>query len=296
MQADRTIANLLRATKPIRSVEFFPPKNEAGGKEILRVATQLRNAIHPDFVSITYGAGGTTRERTLRYAQLLKEELGFEVMPHLTCVGSSRSELHSILQGYYDLGFRNIMALRGDPPKGETAFRPHPEGLQFASDLVKYIHEHFRDICIGVAGYPEKHPEAPDPETDLDHLRDKCNAGAHFITTQLFFDNADYWKFVTACRQRGITLPILPGILPVVSLSQVERFCKMCGARIPEVLHDKLRQAGDDPEKVEAVGIDWAHAQVSELLARGAPGFHLYILNRCRSALALVERLGPAAS
>ncbi len=290
MPADPLISDLLRTGQPMLSVEFFPPKNDEGGEQLLRTAEALR-PYRPDFVSITYGAGGTTRERTFRYARILREEFGWLVMPHLTCVGSSKSELLDIVSSYHADGIRNIMALRGDPPKGQTEFVPSPDGLRFASDLVTLIKGAYPEMCLGVGGYPEKHPEAASMEADLDSLRVKADAGASFITTQLFFDNEHYFRFVSACRERGIDLPVLPGLLPVLSLAQVERFAAMCGASLPRALSEQLRVVADDPRASEAVGVTWAYHQIRELLRHGAPGIHLYILNRSASAITLARSL-----
>jgi methylenetetrahydrofolate reductase (NADPH) len=240
---------------------------------------------------VTYGAGGTTRERTAQVSALLKDELGFTVMPHLTCVGHSRTELHAIADRLHAGGFRNIMTLRGDPPKGETAFTPAPDGLRYASDLVTLLRARHPDFCLGVAGYPEKHPEAPNLDADLAHLKHKVDTGAAFITTQLFFDNAVYYRFVEKCRAAGITVPIVPGIMTVLSLKQIQRFTALCGAGLPAKLLARLEAAGDQVDIVETLGIDWALAQIRDLLAHGAPGYHLYILNRAKSALALAAGL-----
>ena len=273
MAKGRSIREFLEEGKPLFSVEFFPPRDEAGGERILATAKSL--APHqPDFVSITYGAGGGTRATTMRYARILREEHGFEVMPHLTCVGHTRDELLEILDDFAEAGFCNVMALRGDPPKGETEFKTVPGGLRYGSDLVTLIRESFPHFGIGVGGYPEKHPEAPDMATDLSHLKTKVDAGADFITTQLFFDNRDYLDFVAACRNSGIEIPVLPGLLPVLSLGQVERFCAMCGTSIPVGLRRKL-EAEDKKDQPE-IGARWALEQVRGLLREGAPGFHLY--------------------
>jgi methylenetetrahydrofolate reductase (NADPH) len=248
-----------------------------------------------DFASITYGAGGSTRERTIEYgAQLTK--LGYRVMPHLTCVGHSRAELLAILGQFHEAGFGAIMTLRGDPPKGETTFTPHPDGLAHASELVTFIREHFeRQFALGVAGYPEKHPESPDAGTDLQWLVHKVQQGADFVTTQLFFDNADYFRFVGRCREAGITVPIVPGIMPPLSLAQAKKFCVFCQSHLPAELEARLAASEGDEVASQAAGVDWAFEQASELLQKGAPGFHLYILNRSESALALLERLRKAS-
>lgn len=290
MNADRPITELLSSGRPLLSVEFFPPKNDEGGAQLLRAAEALK-PYRPDFVSITYGAGGTTRERTFRYAKILRDQFGWLVMPHLTCVGSSRGELLDIVAGYHADGIRNIMALRGDPPKGADAFVPYPDGLRHASDLIALIRENFPDICLGAAAYPEKHPEAASMEQDLIHLKAKVDAGASFLTTQLFFDNEHYFRFLHACRSRGILLPVVPGLLPALSLSQVQRFGPMCGSSLPRALIEQLQVVDDHPRAAEAVGITWAYHQMRELLRHGAPGIHLYILNRSAAAITLARCL-----
>jgi methylenetetrahydrofolate reductase (NADPH) len=290
MSPDRPISELLASGRVLRSLEFFPPKDDAGVESLRATAGALRR-IQPDFVSVTYGAGGTTRDRTAQVSTLLRSEFGFTVMPHLTCVGHSRAELDALADRIHAGGFRNIMTLRGDPPKGATEFQPAPDGLRHASELAALLKARHADFCLGVAGYPEKHPEAPSLEADLGHLRRKVDAGADFITTQLFFDNDVYHRFVDKCRAAGITVPIVPGIMPVLSLKQIQRFTQMCGASLPARLTTRLEAAADHAEVVETIGIDWALGQIRGLIAAGAPGYHLYILNRAKGALALAAGL-----
>jgi methylenetetrahydrofolate reductase (NADPH) len=290
MTPDRAIADLFAQHRPLRSLEFFPPKDEAGVEALRQTATVLKR-IAPDFVSVTYGAGGSTRERTAQVGRLLRSEIGFTVMPHLTCVGHSREELNAVADQLYAEGYRNIMTLRGDPPKGQTEFVPYKDGLRYGSDLVALLKARHADFCLGVGGYPEKHPEAPSLDVDLDNLKRKVDAGAAFVTTQLFFDNAVYYRFVEKCRARGITIPIVPGIMPVLSLKQIKRFTEMCGASLPEKLIKRLEAAGDHPEIVESIGNDWAITQIRDLVTQGAPGYHLYIMNRAKSALMLAAGL-----
>ena len=254
---------------------------------------ETAEAIHPykpNFVSITYGAGGGTRETTMRYARILQDEYHFEVMPHLTCVGHTVDELLEILEDFAKAGFRNVMALRGDPPQGEEVFKATEGGLSYGSDLVELIRKNFPDFGIGVGGYPEKHPEAEDKAIDLTNLKTKVDAGADFITTQLFFDNQVYFDFVKSCKDSGINIPVLPGLLPVLSLGQVRRFCKMCEASLPTSLEHKLTQAED--ENQPTVGAEWAASQINELLQEGAPGYHIYALNKPQSTLQILESLG----
>lgn len=290
MIPDRPISDLLASKRTVRSLEFFPPKDDAG-MESLRLTAAALKSIAPDFVSVTYGAGGTTRDRTAKACAMLKNDFGFTVMPHLTCVGHARAELREIADQLHGAGFRNIMTLRGDPPKGDTQFRPAADGLSNANELVTLLKARHADFCLGVAGYPEKHPEAASLDADLTNLRRKVDAGAAFVTTQLFFDNTAYYRFVEKCRAAGITVPIVPGIMPVLSLKQVKRFTEMCGASLPEILIKRLEAAGDHPEIVEMLGNEWAVTQIRDLLAQDAPGYHLYIMNRAKSALMLAAGL-----
>jgi methylenetetrahydrofolate reductase (NADPH) len=290
MKPDRPISALFAEKRPLRSLEFFPPKDDAGVEALRQTAIALK-VIPWDFVSVTYGAGGTTREKTAQVSRLLKDELGFTVMPHLTCVGHSRGELTALADQIYDGGFRNIMTLRGDPPKGATEFTVAADGLRYASELVTLLKTRHPDFCLGVGGYPEKHPEAVSLDADLDHLKRKVDAGAAFVTTQLFFDNAIYHRFVDKCRAAGITVPIVPGLMPVLSVKQVQRIATLSGSVLPATLARRLEVAEVNPDVVEIIGIDWALTQIRDLLAQGAPGYHLYILNRAKSALALAAGL-----
>lgn len=290
MLPDRPISDLFAQGRPLRSLEFFPPKDEAG-VEALRATASALTRMRPDFVSVTYGAGGNTRDRTAQVSALLRSELGFTVMPHLTCVGHSHDELSEIADRIHAAGFRNIMTLRGDPPKGSSDFKVAKNGLKNACELVALLKARHSDFCLGVAGYPERHPEAASLEVDLTYLRRKVDEGAAFITTQLFFDNTVYYRFVEKCRAVGITVPIVPGIMPVLSLKQIQRFTQMCGATLPKQLITRLEVAAENSDVVETMGIDWALTQIRGLLANGAPGYHLYILNRARGALALTAGL-----
>ena len=289
-QSDRPISQLFAERRTLRSLEFFPPKDDSGVEALRETAAALRR-IEPDFVSMTYGAGGSTRERTAEMSSMLRDEFGFTVMPHLTAVNHTRDEVAAVADAHYRRGIRNIMALRGDLPAGTPAELAFRDGLRFGSDVVALLKGLHPDLCIGVGGYPEKHPEAPSFEADLANLRRKVDAGASFITTQLFFDNSAYYRFVDRCRDAGIGVPIVPGIMPVLSLKQITRFTSICGARLPEKLIKRIEAAGEHAEIVEAVGIDWSLAQIRDLLDHGAPGYHLYILNRAHSALTLAAGL-----
>ena len=290
MQIDRMVA---AAGRPLLSFEFFPPK-DAGGMERLHRTVEQLHVTRPDFVSVTYGAGGSTRQRTLEVCAMLEGMDMGPVMPHLTCVGSSRAELGGIVDEIHGQGYRNIMVLRGDPPAGAAAFRAHPDGLRYARDLVELVRGRHPEICCGVAGYPETHPEAASPEADLANLKGKLDAGAGFATTQLFFDNRVYFAFVDRCRAAGITQPILPGLLPASSLKQVRRIAGMCAASVPPELIRQLEAAGGNAEAASYVGIHWVVGQIEGLLARGVPGIHLYILNRAEAGIApaIMGRIG----
>ncbi len=290
MSTEEPIPDRLSAPKTVFSVEFYPPKNDDGAKQMLATAEKL-GELNPDFVSITYGAGGSTRERTLEYGDILHRRFSYTVMPHLTCVGHSRDELRGILNRFRDHGFHHVMALRGDPPKGEKEFKPHVDGLRYGSDLVKMIATEYPEFVIGVGGYPETHPEAPDADTDLRNLKTKVDAGAAFITTQMFFDNTDFFKYQDRCRAIGIDVPIIAGILPLSSLAQAEKFCSFCGARLPDELREGLAAAGDDAERATQVGLDWAKRQVAGLVEGGVAGIHLYILNRSGPAIELSKAI-----
>lgn len=275
------------SSKRFFSVEFFPPKTEEAAKSMMVAANEIKE-LDPAFVTITYGAGGTTRERTLDYATRLKNDLGFQVMPHLTCVGHSRDDIKKLLNELGDRGFCNIMALRGDPPKGEKNFKPHPDGFHYASELVSFIKAEFPHFSLGVAGYPEKHPEADDLDSDVKNLAHKVQCGGDFITTQLFFDNQVFHHFVKKCNEYKINAPMLPGILPIITLKQIARFCEMCETSLPADLVARLESVPE--EKQSDVGVDWAMEQIKDLF-KITHGFHLYILNRSGSAIKLVKKL-----
>lgn len=273
------------ARRPLLSYEFFPPKSDAGMQTLRQVAESLLPT-KPDFVTVTYGAGGTTRARTLAVCDLLMS-MGFDpVMHHLTCVGATRPELEATIDSLYAHGLRNIMALRGDPPRGESRFRRPANGLAYAVELVRLIKHRHPDICCGVAGYPEVHQEALSPESDLLYLKDKIEAGGAFVTTQLFYDNAVFFRFEKQCRDWGIRAPIIPGLLPPTSLEQLKRMAGLCRTSLPASLIKELQAAGDDSAQAEQIGLEWTMRQIEELLAHGVPGVHLYILNRAKFALA----------
>jgi methylenetetrahydrofolate reductase (NADPH) len=283
------ISQLLAAGKPLFSFEFFPPKDDAATRALMDVVSSLRD-LRPDFVSVTYGAGGSTRARTLELVTRIRREIAIESMAHLTCVGHSRDEIRGILDEIADQGVENVLALRGDPPKGETTFRPHPEGYRYAGELAREVARTGR-FCFGVAGYPEKHVEAPTFEADLAHLKEKVDAGASFVITQLFFLNARYFEFVNSARAIGIQCPIIPGIMPVTNFAQIRRFATLCGATLPGELLAELEPVQADADAVTRIGVRYAAAQCRELLQRGAPGIHFYTLNKSRATREILEHL-----
>ena len=288
MPQQKPITDLLARKQPLLSVEFFPPKTAEAVETLMKAAHRI-SEVQPDFVSVTYGAGGSTRDLSASVSKRMKDEVGLQVMPHFTCVGSTREELGEIVDGFHAEGYRNIMALRGDPPQGESSFKVTEGGFAYASDLVAFIKQRHSDICLGIAGYPEKHPEAASLETDLDALKIKADAGGSFITTQLFFENDAYFAYVDKIRARGIDLPVIPGIMPVLSLKQIKRITQLCQSELPQALEAELSKVEDDPEAVRSVGVAWAQRQISELIERGAPGVHIYALNRAKSAIDLIK-------
>ncbi|MEO8214097.1 MAG: methylenetetrahydrofolate reductase [NAD(P)H], partial [Myxococcales bacterium] len=273
------IRDLFSQGKPLFSFEFFPPKTDAGMANLEKTIRELVD-LNPAYVSVTYGAGGSARERTVALVTRIQDELGLCAMAHFTCVGSGKEEMGQVLDRLVDGGIENIIALRGDPPAGAEVFAQAPDGFAHASELVTFIRRRFGDrICVAGAGYPEGHVECRDLESDMAHLAAKVKAGADFLITQLFFDNQHYFSFVKRARAAGITVPIVPGLMPIGNLAQIERFTKMCGATIPAALFAELDRCRNDPAAVAALGVAHATAQAVELLHGGAPGIHFYTLN-----------------
>ncbi|MFO1008917.1 MAG: methylenetetrahydrofolate reductase [NAD(P)H] [Planctomycetota bacterium] len=279
--------------RPIFSFEFFPPKTDDGARHLMTAVADLKSAWSPDFVSVTYGAGGSTRDRTLEVVSRIQKELNITTMAHLTCVGSSRAEIGETVDRLRASGIENILALRGDAPKEAGAtFQTVPGGFKHASELVGYLKSR-SDVDIGAACYPETHIESKNAEEDLKWTRHKVEQGVQFLITQLFFDNECYWAFVDRARRAGIQVPIVPGIMPITNVAQVERFTEMCGASIPRELSERLQRVKDDPALVMATGIEHAIRQCRKLLEGGAPGLHFYTLNKShatRCILAAVRR------
>jgi methylenetetrahydrofolate reductase (NADPH) len=286
------IADLLERQRPVFSFEFFPPKTDEG-QETLRNTLDVLKDDEPDYVSVTYGAGGNTRNRTVEITKTIKRDHGIEAMAHLSCVGEPRERLLELLEEIQESGIQNVLALRGDPPRGETEWRPHPGGLSYSVELIRLIRENF-DFCVGAAGFPEVHLDAPDRASDLGYAKQKVEAGAEFLITQLFFDNEVYFDYVDEARAVGIDVPIVPGIMPITNYGQIHRFTDMCGATIPEDLERQLTGRADDPEAVAELGVAYATLQCSDLLARGAPGVHFYTLNRSPATRAILAALRAA--
>ncbi len=275
--------------EPAFSFEFFPPKDAEGVERLFETIAELR-PYAPAYVSVTYGAGGSTRRLTVELVRRIKHEVGIEAMAHLTCVGATRVELCEVLDQLKAHGIENVIALRGDPPKGETQFVRTEGGLGYGSELVALIRARY-DFCIAAACYPEAHSESKSAEADLLHLKAKVDAGADFLITQLFFDNADYFRFVERVRALGITVPIIAGIMPITNLSQIKRFTALCGATIPAPLLAELEACGGDTAALQAIGVEHATAQCKDLISRGVPGIHFYTLNRSLATRHVLDRL-----
>jgi methylenetetrahydrofolate reductase (NADPH) len=285
------IRDLLAEGHPSFSFEFFPPKSAEAAFQLERTISELQ-ALQPTFVTVTYGAGGSTRETTIDIVSRIKRDTGVEAMAHLTCVGSTQAELKEVLTRLVDAGIENILALRGDPPKGESAFTPVEGGFSYAWELVKFIRKNYGSkLSIGGAGYPEKHVECANPAVDLARLKHKTDHGLDFITTQLFFDNRVYFEFVERARAIGIKVPIIPGIMPITNASQVERFTVACGATLPFKLAAELDRRRDNPKAVHQLGVAHATAQCIDLLMGGAPGIHFYTLNRSTATSEIFAQL-----
>ena len=288
------ISDALAAQRPFFSFEFFPPKSDEACAQLLETARTLRE-LRPAFVSVTYGAGGSTRARTVEVSKQIRSEVGLNVMAHVTCVGSSRSDLRSLLSDLESAGIENVLALRGDPPRDQPAFVQPPGGFAHADELVAMIKRNYA-FCIGGACHPEKHMEAPDFATDLEHLKGKVDAGAEFLITQLFFENDKYFSFVDRARAKGIHVPILPGIMPITNYEQIKRFTALCGATIPPKLLVELEERKSEPKAVEDLGVAFATLQCADLLRRGAPGIHFYTLNKSPASRAIVSSLIAATA
>lgn len=282
------IKDLFTQQRPLRSFEVFPPKRD-GELEPLFQAISAVKSLRPDFISVTYGAGGSNRGMAFEVASRLKRA-GVEPLVHLTCVGHSASQVAEVLDQLAAAGIENILALRGDPPKGEAGFTQAPGGFKNAGELVRFIRSRW-GFCVGVAGYPETHPEAASAQADMEALRWKVEGGADFVTTQLFFDNALYFDYVKRARAAGVRAPIVPGVMPVFDVKGLARYANF-GTRVPEALRAKVVACGEEPGAAAGPGLAWAVEQCRGLLKGGAPGIHLYMMNKADTALALYQALG----
>jgi methylenetetrahydrofolate reductase (NADPH) len=292
MQLIRDIYAAKRANgRPVISFEFFPPKTPEGERNLLEKTIPALMQTRPDYCSVTYGAGGSTREKTLMIVEQIQRRHSLTAVAHLTCVCATREQIGQLLDRIRKLGVRNVLALRGDPPGGGE-FHPTPGGFEFSSQLVRFIRER-DDFCVGAAGFPEGHIACKDGKhADWQHLKEKIDAGADFVLTQLFFDNADYNEFREHMAQRhGVKVPLVPGIVPILSGSQIRKFTAMCGARIPAALSAKLEELGNDDAAVAEFGIEYASRQCEELLRSGAPGIHFYTLNKSASTVRVLQNL-----
>ena len=277
--------------EPSFSFEFFPPKTDEGERNLGRALAEL-SRLAPTFVSVTYGAAGSTtqKRKTIDIVRYLKRDYGMEAMAHFTCVGADVDELRQMLGLMRDAGIANVLALRGDPPQGQTEWTPTEGGLHYSRELIELIRDEY-DFAIGAACFPEVHIHATDAESDLRYLKEKVDAGARFLITQLFFENQSYYDFVARARDLGIDVPIIPGIWPITNASQIKRVTEMCGAKMPDALLRELELRGDQPDAVKDIGVAYATLQCAELLANGAPGIHFYTLNRSPATRAILSAL-----
>jgi methylenetetrahydrofolate reductase (NADPH) len=283
------IDEILAADGPVFSFEFYPPKTDAGERNLYAALSELRT-LNPAFVSVTYGAGGSTREKTIEIVKRIRQRYGLEAMAHFTCVGATVPQLRATLDEMAGAGIDNVLALRGDPPAGQESWVKTEGGLEYSRELIELISDRY-PFAIGAACFPETHIHATSPAADLEYLAEKVAAGADFLITQLFFDNRFYFDFLERARASGITVPIIPGIMPITQAGQVERMADMCGAAIPEELRGELHLREDHPEAVLDFGVAYATLQCAELLAAGAPGIHFYTLNRSPATRAILGAL-----
>jgi len=283
------ITEIFKLQSRTYSFEFFPPKDETSAVDFgINVGQLLK--LNPSFVTVTYGAGGSTQERTFALVDLLQNKTGLTTMAHYTSVNASKDKIEGDLACLKNMGIDNMMLLRGDPPKGEGRFIPHPEGFAYASEMIAFAKSKF-DICAGAAAYIEKHPEAQSLEKDLINLKLKVDSGADFLITQLFFNNDQYLSFTEQARQIGINSRIIPGIIPITAYSQIKRFTQMSGASIPEALLEKLESYKDNAQKINQIGMDFSIQQCRDLMVMGAPGLHFYTLNKSRATIEIFETL-----
>ena len=287
------ISEILNQGRQTFSFEFFPPKSDEGFDQLYQTIENLKSW-DPGYVSVTYGAGGSTRSKTIDLVGRIKHQIGLEGMAHLTCVGHTADEIRDILDSLKEKGIDNVLALRGDPPQGEEKFVKTAGGFGYGNELVAFIRKNY-SFCLGVAGYPEGHVECPDKAADLQNLKRKVDAGADFIVTQLFFDNRFFIEFLEQARAIGIQVPIIPGIMPIINAKQTKRFTKMCGASIPSGLLARLEENQEDTLAIGKIGVEHATRQCEELLKMGVPGIHFYTLNRSKATLDILQNLKNGA-
>jgi len=288
------IDRLFNQGLPTISFEFFPPKNEGGWAQLYQAIGEL-HSLKPSYVSVTYGAGGSTRGKTLDLVTRIQNELKIRSMAHLTCVGHTADEIGHILDDLWNAGVPNVLALRGDPPAGQTNFTATQGGFANADALVHYMRTRpgAQDFCVGVAGYPEGHPQCLNLTRDMEYLKRKVDNGANFVVTQLFFDNADFYRFRDQARASGITVPIIAGIMPILNVGQIKRFVSMCGSKIPQPLLTRLEGLEPNLEAVHDAGVGYAAEQCKDLLSNGCEGIHFYTLNRSKATVQICKELKP---
>jgi methylenetetrahydrofolate reductase (NADPH) len=284
------IDQILGKGLPAVSFEFFPPKSDAGFQQLFQTIEELK-PIQPSYVSVTYGAGGSTRQKTVELVERIQREARIRAMAHLTCVGHTADQIGGILDDIWNTGIRNVLALRGDPPQGQSQFVATEGGFAYANELVSYVRGR-HDFCIAAAGYPEGHPQCLNRTRDMEHLKRKVDNGANFVVTQLFFDNAEFYRFRDEARAMGIKVPIIAGIMPITNVSQIKRFISMCGAKIPHRLLTKLEAIEPSgPDAVHQMGVDYAAMQCRDLLFNDVDGLHFYTLNKSKATVEVCQRL-----
>jgi len=286
------ISDKLKQVKRSISFEFFPPKTPEGEKELFKTINELQKNIKPTFVSVTYGAGGSTRDRTRNIVKQIHETTDLDVMAHLTCIGHSKEELKEILDDYKNIGIENILALRGDIPQNYTEELKNKDGCKYANELVEFIRKNYGDwFSIGVAAYPEGHPESKTLEEDIQNFKRKVEAGSDFAITQMFFDNRYFYNFMDMLEKYNVKIPVIPGIMPITNFKQIKKFATMCGATIPRDLVKKLEKYEDNPQEVAKIGIEFAVNQCIDLLQNGVKGLHFYTLNKSKATLEIYNAI-----
>jgi methylenetetrahydrofolate reductase (NADPH) len=286
------VIDALKKGKPTLSFEFFPPKTREQEAHLFEVIGQLKK-FSPDFVSVTYGAMGATREKSFYWVREIKEKFQINPLAHLTCVAATKKSILEQIEELSRLGVKNILALRGDPPEGQKDFVPSPDGFRYAKELVALVKKHRPEFCLGVAGFPEGHPDVQDLATDTRYIKEKVEAGADYIITQLFFDNRYFFDYLKRCEAAGIRVPIVPGIMPITSLKQIKKMTKVCGATIPAGLLERLEKFSDDRSAVEEIGVEQAVSQSQELLKAGVPGIHFFVLNQAGPISRILNKIKP---